>query len=208
MALPLRYNFRNVLVRSRATVTTILGIALVVAVFVVVQSLAAGLERASGNTGDERNLMIVRRGSNAESGSQITRDQFNSIQYSPEIARDTEGRPFVSADTLVILNLPRGGDFEGEANVSLRGISPNGFALRVPGVDREDAGKGTRSIVHALSSTEIAYAAGCLIVIHNTVTGGQRFLSGFKDDVVSVAVSPDRTRLAAGRWAYRASYFI
>lgn len=130
MALPLRYNFRNVLVRWRATVTTILGIALVVAVFVVVQSLAAGLERASGNTGDERNLMIVRRGSNAESGSQITRDQFNSIQYSPEIARDAEGRPFVSADTLVILNLPRGGDFEGEANVSLRGISPNGFALR------------------------------------------------------------------------------
>jgi putative ABC transport system permease protein len=130
MALPLRYNFRNVLVRWRATVTTILGIALVVAVFVVVQSLAAGLERASGNTGDARNLMIVRRGSNAESGSQITRDQFNTIQYSPEIARDAQGRPFVSADTLVILNLPRGGGFEGEANVSLRGVSANGFALR------------------------------------------------------------------------------
>ncbi|MGB8169601.1 MAG: ABC transporter permease [Chthoniobacteraceae bacterium] len=130
MALPLRYNFRNVLVRWRATLTTILGIALVVAVFVVVQSLAAGLEKASGNTGDPRNLMIVRRGSNAESGSQITREQFNTIQYSPEIARDAEGRPFVSVDTLVILNLPRGGGFEGEANVSLRGISPNGFALR------------------------------------------------------------------------------
>ena len=130
MALPLRYNFRNVLVRWRATLTTILGIALVVAVFVVVQSLAAGLEKASGNTGDARNLMIVRRGSNAESGSQITRDQFNSIQYSPEIARDSLARPFVSADTLVILNLPRGGDFEGEANVSLRGVSTNGFALR------------------------------------------------------------------------------
>ncbi len=130
MALPLRYNFRNVLVRWRATLTTILGIALVVAVFVVVQSLAAGLEQASGNTGDARNLMIVRRGSNAESGSQITREQFNTIQYSPEIARDAENRPFVSADTLVILNLPRGGNYEGEANVSVRGISSNGFALR------------------------------------------------------------------------------
>ncbi len=130
MALPLRYNFRNVLVRWRATLTTILGIARVVAVFVVVQSLAAGLEQASGNTGDARNLMIVRRGSNAESGSQITREQFNTIQYSPEIARDAENRPFVSADTLVILNLPRGGNYEGEANVSVRGISSNGFALR------------------------------------------------------------------------------
>ena len=130
MALPLRYNFRNVIVRWRATVTTILGIALVVAVFVVVQSLAAGLEQASGNTGDARNLMIVRRGSNAESGSQITREQFNSIQYAPEIARDSQGRPLVSADTLVILNLPRGGAYTGEANVSLRGISANGLALR------------------------------------------------------------------------------
>jgi putative ABC transport system permease protein len=74
--------------------------------------------------------MIVRRGSTAESGSQITRDQFNTIEYSPEIARDAQGQPFVSADTLVILNLPRGGDLEGEANVSLRGISANGFALR------------------------------------------------------------------------------
>jgi putative ABC transport system permease protein len=130
MALPLRYNFRNVLVRWRATVATILGIALVVAVFVIVQSLAAGLEKASGSTGDARNLMIVRRGSNAESGSQITRDQFNIIQYSPEIGRDTESKPFVSADTLVILNLARGGDIKGEANVTLRGISPGGFALR------------------------------------------------------------------------------
>ncbi len=130
MALPLRYNFRNVLVRWRATVTTILGIALVVAVFVVVQSLAAGLEQASGNTGDPRNLMIVRRGSNAESGSQITRDQFNILQYSPEIARDAEGRPLVSADTLVIMNLARGGEIGGEANVTLRGVSANGFALR------------------------------------------------------------------------------
>lgn len=130
MALPLRYNYRNVLVRWRATLTTILGIALVVAVFVVVQSLAAGLEKASGSTGDPRNLMIVRHGSNAESGSQITRAQFNAIQYSPEIARDPRHQPFVSADTLVILNLPRGGEFSGEANLTLRGVSPNGLALR------------------------------------------------------------------------------
>jgi putative ABC transport system permease protein len=130
MVLPFRYHIRNVFVRWRATLTTVLGIALVVAVFVVVQSLAAGLEKASGNTGDPRNLMIVRRGSVSESGSQITREQFNSIQYSPEIARDAAGQPLVSADTIVIINLPRGGELTGEANVTLRGLSPNGFALR------------------------------------------------------------------------------
>lgn len=130
MALPLTYNLRNVVVRWRATVATVLGIALVVAVFVVVQSLAAGLEKATGNTGDPRNLMIVRRGSTAESGSQITREQFNILQYAPEIARDAQDRPLVSADTIVLLNLPRGAAAGGEANVTLRGVSSNGFALR------------------------------------------------------------------------------
>jgi putative ABC transport system permease protein len=129
MALPLAYNFRNLFVRWRATLATILGVALVVAVYVMVQSLAVGLEKASSNTGDPRNLMIVRRGAQSESSSQITRDQFNIIQYAPEIARDEQGRPLVSADTLVILNLPRGAG-RGEANVTLRGISENGFALR------------------------------------------------------------------------------
>ena len=96
----------------------------------MVQSLAVGLEKTSGNTGDPRNLLIVRRGSEAESGSQITRDQFRVIQYSPELARDAADQPLISADTLVILNLPRGPGFEGEANVTLRGVSANGLALR------------------------------------------------------------------------------
>ena len=129
MALPLRYNVRNVFVRWRATAATILGVALVVAVYVMVQSLAIGLEKASGNTGDARNIMIVRRGSASESGSQITREQFNTIQYSSEIAHEA-GKPVVSADTVVILNLPRGGTLTGEANVTLRGISTTGQALR------------------------------------------------------------------------------
>lgn len=130
MSLPLRYNVRNVIVRWRATLATVLGIALVVSVYVSVQALAVGLEKASASTGDARNLMIVRRGSAAESGSQISREQFNSIQYAPEIARDSADRPLISADTLVILNLARGAGMEGEANVTLRGVSPNGFALR------------------------------------------------------------------------------
>src|SRR3954464_9360747 len=113
MPLPLTYNVRNIVVRWRATLATIIGVALVVAVYAMVQSLAAGLEKASGNTGDPRNLMIVRRGSVSESGSQITRDQFNTIQYSPEIARDAAGQPLVSADTIVIINLPRGGELTG-----------------------------------------------------------------------------------------------
>ena len=67
MALPLKYNVRNVFVRWRATIATILGVALVVAVYILVQSLAVGLEKTNASTGDLRNVMIVRKGATAES---------------------------------------------------------------------------------------------------------------------------------------------
>ena len=107
MALPLKYNFRNLFVRWRATLATVLGVALVVAVYVLMQSLAAGLEKSSRNTGDPRNVMIVRKGSTAESSSQVTREQFRLIHYLPQIERDTQDRPLVSADVIVLINLPR-----------------------------------------------------------------------------------------------------
>ena len=129
MALPIRYNVRNVFVRWRATLATIIGVALVVAVYILVQALAVGLEKSGRNTGDPRNLMIVRKGSTAESSSQVSRAQLMTIQYLPEIARDDRGRPLVSADLVVLLSLPRK-DGSGEANVTMRGISPQGAELR------------------------------------------------------------------------------
>src|SRR5438477_8745592 len=129
MALPLTYNIRNVFVRWRATLATVLGVALVVAVYVLVQSLAIGLEKSSRNTGDPRNILIVRKGSTAESSSVITREQFKLLKYLPPIDRDPNGQPLVSADVLVLINLPRRAG-NGEAHVLFRGISPVGMDLR------------------------------------------------------------------------------
>src|SRR6266849_6146061 len=122
VALPLSYNVRNIFVRWRATLATVLGVALVVAVYVLVQSMAVGLEKSSSNTGDPRNVMIVRKGSTAESSSQVTREQFRLILYWDEIARDEAGQPLVSPDTLVLVNIPRKTG-EGESHVLFRGIS-------------------------------------------------------------------------------------
>ena len=129
MALPLKYNLRNVLVRWRATLATVGGIGLLVAVYVLLQSLAVGLEKSSRNTGDPRNVMIVRKGSTAESSSQVTREQYRNIVYLPQIDRDARGQPFISADIVVLINLPRSAT-DGEANVTLRGITPMGIQLR------------------------------------------------------------------------------
>jgi putative ABC transport system permease protein len=88
MRLPLTYNIRSVFVRWRATLATVLCTALVVAVYVVIQSLAVGLAKSSGNTGDPRNLLVVRRGATAESTSQITSEQYRIIRYVEGIERD------------------------------------------------------------------------------------------------------------------------
>jgi putative ABC transport system permease protein len=127
--IPLPYNFKSVFVRWRSTAATILGVALVVTVFILLHAMAAGLQRSSANTGDPRNVMIVRKGSTAESSSVIMRDQFNVIEYLPQIARDAQGKPIISADLVVIINLPRR-DASGEANVTMRGVTPMGIQLR------------------------------------------------------------------------------
>jgi putative ABC transport system permease protein len=128
MALPFKYNLRNVRVRWRSTVSTVLGVALVVAVYIMMQMLAVGLSKSNANTGDPRNVMIVRKGSTAESSSQITLEQYKLIQYLPGIAHDGEGRPIASADVIILITLPR--KQNGEANVLVRGISPKGMELR------------------------------------------------------------------------------
>ena len=125
----LKYNFRNVFVRWRATLATIFGIAMLVLVYVCLQSMAAGLEKSSRDTGDPRNVMILRKGSTAESSSQITREQFQRLKYSSEIARDTKGQPLISADVLTVVSLPRL-DGSGNATVSVRGMTPEGMQLR------------------------------------------------------------------------------
>lgn len=128
MALPIKYSLRNALVRWRSTLATVLGIGLVVFVFVLLQSLAAGIEKSSGNTGDSRNVIIVRKGATSESASLISRENYREIQYFQEIARNEGGEVVISADVLVLVNLPRKDGTE--ANVLLRGVSPRGMELR------------------------------------------------------------------------------
>lgn len=126
--LSIRYNIRNVLIRWRATAATILGVALVVTVFVLMQAMAKGLEKSSANTGDPRNVMIVRKGSTAESSSIVTREQLRLIQFFPMIERDEKGQPLIAADLVILINLPRRQG--GEANVTMRGLTAQGRFLR------------------------------------------------------------------------------
>ena len=129
MAIPLRYNLRSLIVRWRATVATALGIALVVAVFVMVMSLARGLAATYISTGDPRNLLVLRKGSTAESSSQITRDEVRQVRYLAGIARNGAGEPLASPEIQVLVQMARRNQ-AGTAHVLLRGLGPVGIELR------------------------------------------------------------------------------
>lgn len=128
MAVPLKYNLRSLRVRWRSTIATTLGVALVVAVFVMVMSLDRGMRATYISTGDARNLMALRKGATAESSSQIGREDARRIKYTPGIARTEKGEPLASAEIIVLALLER---IEGgSANVQVRGLGPVGLELR------------------------------------------------------------------------------
>jgi putative ABC transport system permease protein len=129
MALPFKYNLRNLIVRRTTTVMTALSITLTVAVFLVLMALAGGLQTSLTSTGSPLNILIMRDGSQSEGVSFVSRDTLNVIKYLNGIAQDPEGNPWVSPEMIVLINLPRVGQSEG-ANVTIRGVAEEAPSLR------------------------------------------------------------------------------
>jgi putative ABC transport system permease protein len=129
MALPLTYNIRNIAVRWRVTLLAVGGIALVVAVLLVLTSMANGFRVALRSTGSPENAIVTQRGSASEITSGFTRDNANMIVVDERVARDAQGRPLASPEIVVVANLPRLTD-GADVNVTVRGVSPMAFEVR------------------------------------------------------------------------------
>jgi len=129
MAIPLKYNFRNLLVRRTTTLMTAFSITLTVAVFVVLMALAQGLQISLSATGQPLNVLIMREGAQSEATSSVTRDSLQVIKYLHGIAKTDKGDPWVSPELIVLINLSRRGETQG-SNVTIRGLGPDGPTLR------------------------------------------------------------------------------
>lgn len=131
MKIPLIYNLRSVKQRPVSTALTALGIGLVVAVFVAMLALANGFVAALVKTGSPDNVLLLRRGADSELSSGIPREAINIIASSPHIATAADGRPLMSPETYIVLNIRReGGDEFAVANVVARGVSDKAFEVR------------------------------------------------------------------------------
>nr|MCU0870861.1 ABC transporter permease [Pirellulaceae bacterium] len=121
MAIPLSYSFRSIAVRKGSSAMAVGGIALVVVVFATLLSLAAGFQRVVETSGSPRNVIVLRKGADAELQSQVLRDTARVISELPIVAEE-DGRKLVVFESVVILARPKRGG--GETNVTIRGAPP------------------------------------------------------------------------------------
>ena len=131
-AVPFSYIARNLWVRRVTTLLTAGGMALVVYVFATVLMMSEGIRSTLVATGQPDNVMVLRKGANAEINSGIDRGQAHILATLPGIATDALGRPLVSAEPVVLINLAKRSNGK-PSNVTVRGTSDLGLQLR-PGV--------------------------------------------------------------------------
>ncbi len=131
-AVPFSYIARNLWVRRVTTALTAGGMALVVYVFATVLMMSEGIRSTLVATGQPDNVMVLLQGAGAEINSAIERGQAAILSTLPGIATDALGRPLLSAEPVVLINLPKRSNGK-PSNVTVRGTSDIGLQLR-PGV--------------------------------------------------------------------------
>jgi ABC-type antimicrobial peptide transport system permease subunit len=171
MAVPIAYSIRNLSARKLTTLLTAGGMALVVFVFTAMQMLDAGLTKTLVQTGSPENMLVIRKGSETEVQSGVSRLQAAVIESQQGIVRRPDGMPMVSKETVVLINLVKRGSNK-PSNVVIRGMGEQGLGLR-PQV-KLTAGRmftpGTSEIVAGASVARSFSGAG----IGETMRFGQR----------------------------------
>jgi putative ABC transport system permease protein len=203
MAIPIRYNIRNLKLRKGLTVMTSLGIALTVTTAIFLMALLAGLDRAFVTSGDSQNVLVLRKGSQAELSGGFDAALFPTLRTLPGIALDSHGEPMASGEWVVVIVLPRK-DGTGEVNVTVRGMMPDGLELR-PKVKLKEGrwfSQGQREVVvsesiqkrfaHASIGDTMQFGKGPWTVVGVFDAGGSAYESEIWGDVNQMASDFDR----------------
>ncbi len=180
MKIPFSYIIRSLWTRRLTTTLTVGGITLVTFVFAAVLMLAYGLEKTLIQTGSDDNVIVLRRAAQAELQSQIDRDAANVIKTQPELAIDAIGKPLVTTEVFVIINLSKVGSGD-MGNVTVRGITPQSMPLRsqVSMTEGRPFTFGTSEII--VGSNIAKRFAGCGIGEKLKFGGGQWTIVGIFD---------------------------
>jgi putative ABC transport system permease protein len=128
MALPLKYNLRNITQRWSTTLGTALTIGLTIGVFLLVMALASGIDKSLTSSGEPLNVIVVRQSSTAELNSSISKEQFNVLKNLEGITKVGD-QPLVAPEMITLIYKARKGNTQG-SNITIRGIGPMSNQLR------------------------------------------------------------------------------
>jgi putative ABC transport system permease protein len=203
MAIPIAYNIRNLKLRKGLTIMTALGIALTVTTAVFLMALLAGLDKAFVASGSPLNVLVLRKGSQAELSGGFDGALFPTLRELPGVSKNSKGEPLASGEWVVVIVLPRK-DGTGEVNVSVRGMMPAGLELR-PNVKLTDGRwftPGQREVVvgknihNRFAGTNVGdvldFAKGKWTVVGVYDAGGTAYDSELWGDVNQIAADFDR----------------
>jgi putative ABC transport system permease protein len=125
-------NLKSLPQRLWLSLSTVIAVALVVMVLLSFLAMANGFKRTIAGSGSPDVAVLLRAGAESELNSVVTRDQVRLIEEAPGVAKTADGKPLISAELyLVVDGVKRSTGTK--ANLPLRGIGPQGGALR-PGV--------------------------------------------------------------------------
>ena len=122
-------NLRTLPQRAGNSLVIVTGIAGVVGVLVAVLAISSGFMRTIAMTGRADRAILLTRGAPSEAASSVSRESLVAITSAPGIARAADGKPLVSAEIIEMALLSKKSDGS-DAFVTLRGIGPEGFAVR------------------------------------------------------------------------------
>ena len=120
--IPLKYNAGSLKARRAATLMTILGIAVVIAVMLSMIALYNGVTSQFVSSGSSDLLLIMEDGVDAELSSRVTKEEVDVIRSLPGVTA-------VVPQMVTLLKLPKKDNPKG-ANVTMRGLTPGALELR------------------------------------------------------------------------------
>ena len=121
-------NIRSIPQRFWMSLSTVVAIALVVAVLLAFLAMANGFKKAQSSAGSADIVILTRDGAGAEINSVVSRDQGILVGEGPGIVRDGD-QPLVSGELYIVVDgTSRSNGLR--ANLPLRGISAQGVTLR------------------------------------------------------------------------------
>jgi putative ABC transport system permease protein len=203
VSLPLSYSIRSLFARRLRTSLTAGVIALVTIAVALFLGLASSLRRTLVSTGHDRNLLVMRKGSDNDGSSQLTLQSLQDIRYFDGIARGADGEPMLSPEIVMqpFFKTKAGG----RENVLVRGVELKALEVHddvkiadgrmfEPSAGEAIVGRGVAGrYLGAQLGEDLAFGRGRWKVVGVFESGGSSFESEVWVDARQLANDAKRT---------------